>query len=120
MSEPVRPKRKFWQFHLSTAVFMMAFGSVFLYLNCRVPIVKVAFTLDANGDAIEWLDAPEDFKEFGLYRRGFPFAFHWFDSNGGEMQLRPLLYNIGIGVITLLISAGVFESILRSSEARKQ
>ena len=36
MSEPEKSKRKFWQFHLSTAVLLMLVTAFFIYKNLEI------------------------------------------------------------------------------------
>ena len=57
-----KPKRRFWQIHLSTAIVMMFTAGGLMWINLR-PVLD-----DTYGDAL-------------FYERGFPFAMN--DANQG-------------------------------------
>jgi hypothetical protein len=118
MSEPDKPKRRFWQFHLSTAILMtVAAGGLFgLNLTKHIGYRNVNMMP---------LGAPESvYFSYPYHGQGWPFAFWWTlldDETGSKYAFTgwDLIADLSICVAILASIFFVSESIIRRREARK-
>jgi hypothetical protein len=114
MSEPAeaKPKRRFWQIHLSTAVLLMVVAALFTWANC-------GWTKDFYSDGSSVLG------------RGRPFIFqlYFYESSdivnssfmpSGYIEYSAVLYDIAIGAAALLLAGIVSEYLIRRREGREE
>jgi hypothetical protein len=125
MSEPEKPKRKFWQFHLSTTVMSLLAVSVFMFANLhRVGIERIKFyqglgvwentTLKFNN--LGW---PLPFMRYCTSVQEEPSASEVMNSTKKDFILRSLIADIVIGVLIALVVAIACEWLARRREGRK-
>jgi hypothetical protein len=110
MSEPEKPKRKFWQLHLGTAVGITVFLGVEIGANCHWGMEFYdCFNKSPFGDRPH------------LYNIGWPINFYHHDIPDGFSMLYPrqLAIDIGTNVIFLLIITFLIEYLIRRREAGK-
>jgi hypothetical protein len=138
MSE-AKPKRKFWQLHLSTAVLMMLFSGALLFANlstykgelrpCYGAVGNPVYT--ADGIPLRRIsDIPTFYTQ--TYCRGWPFNYWKVELDTGDSHYRfvsgsdnPRYFyrNVGLDCIlgVMLLAAATFtlEFLIRRREARK-
>ena len=108
MSEPEKPKRKFWRFHLSTAVVLMLVAGAFIGSNFQFTIYR----------------SPQ-FINLANYERGWPMTIEsgvgYGFTNNPSMQWHvwSLCVNASVMVAALLSVAVTCEWWIRRRENRK-
>ena len=125
MSEPDKPKRRWFQFHLSTAVVMMIVASGCLWANSRYRNIEVLFQE-------EWNDAGDMMQTNAAL--GWPFVMGVPDirlerygkiDESASLILKMrwsrfrIAQNVGISLSIVFSAALICESIIRRREARK-
>ena len=99
MSE--NPKRKFWQIHLSTALSMMIFTAVLLWINVRLISDASAFHLGFPFEVVSRMDFQDNVLSYA--------------AENPITAIANILVNVGIIVLMTLI----LESFIRRREACK-
>ena len=104
------PKRKFWQFHLATAIGLMLLMAIILWLNLRLSKLPVLFE--------SWGDGNNSHDIFiAVDARGWPFYFHreWIN----EWNIANAIID---GVIAITAATSLFvvsEWLIRRREAKR-
>ena len=92
-----KPKRRFWQFHLSTAVVMTIAAGFLLYGTLQPSIYK--------------------FHGKDIVTYGWPISYFYDDSSGWCVEA--LIIDVLACIIVLPLAAYMLEWLLRRREARK-
>jgi hypothetical protein len=123
MSE-TKPKLRFWQFHLSTAIILSIVAAVILFLNIRMRQTDELFEHDNGGSSIE-------------DRCGWPFAIYrtipewliqaeeadgqseWSQHIKDNWSYSAIAANLLVGTTILFVVLVSCEWLIRRREARK-
>ena len=123
MSEAEKPKRRFWQLHLSTAVLLMLVTGGLMFANFQFGPELYAKLHDIPAPARNPLPSPKIF-----YRvRGWPFmsssiveatpsqtnSYCWLD---GEAFMAGAVFNVPICILIICTFAFVCEYLIRRRE----
>ncbi len=103
-----KPKRRFWQLHLSTAVFILVSLSLFGWLNLREHYGRIGPPGEGDGDS-------------RMIVRGWPRGFEEWAPNSSRtiFSTGDLLTNLGLGVGSIALIGCCFEYNRRRREGRK-
>ena len=111
MSEEERPKRKFWQFHLSTAFLMMVTASGFTWANCVRDDIRSVYLED---------------RPYGECYYGWPTAILYVQTDLDKERVKTttvyvdgIVKNVGILILALGIVVCLNEELIRRREARQ-
>jgi hypothetical protein len=112
MNDSDKPKRKFWQFHLSTAILVMIASGPLLWLNCSPRRSKIFLA--------HWGDPARDYYADGFIT-GWPAPLKAVEDDGTVDAVSPIapVTNMVAGVAILLSVGFISEWLIRRREARK-
>jgi hypothetical protein len=112
MNDPqLKPKRRFWQIHLSTAILLVFVAASLSYVNTTPHRKKIQM-------------GPE--YSFELDQQGWPFEIYDWEFSFGTASaihripiIRKMIFNVLITGLILLPTASLAEWLIRRREGRK-
>jgi len=116
--EPVR-RRRWFQFHLATALLLTLVAGALLWANIRSrPVTDVVFVLEAYGNLPRMkIEGYPDTTEGAAH--GWPWvAYRWFEAhyNGfkfSKLYKQSVCLNVGFAVMSLATTAVISEWLIR-------
>jgi hypothetical protein len=103
MSEPEKPKRRWFQFQLLTAISISISGGLFVWANIRLPGI---FSTEGM------------LKPWAVY--GFPNGFVMQDPHGRRFELHGLVSDVIFGMILLATTGYISEWLIRRRESETE
>jgi hypothetical protein len=116
--ENAKPKRRFWQLHLSTAILMILVASLFIFVQTRGYEGRIVVDLSKeNSNSYALLGGKMAWDPGTSY--GWPFCFVHVGHYKTQLLLLPALIELDSFILTIALPTIVCEYLIRRREARR-